>query len=90
MKLIILLGALTCSTVINGQTCDEATIDFQTNNLQCYQAFLMAVQQSFFNGTVDNNLIALLCVDVNCSTAVMRYAAACQSNGTVSEIGYLV
>ena len=86
MKLLILLGVLTYSIVANGLlNCENATIDFQTNNFDCYVAFLNAAVQTLSGGMVDNDTIELLCVNETCRTDLMHYAAACQSNETVSE-----
>ncbi|XP_065916771.1 uncharacterized protein [Dysidea avara] len=85
MKLLILLGVLTYSIVANGLlNCENATIDFQTNNFDCYVAFVNAAVQTLSGGMVDNDTIELLCVNETCRTDLMHYAAACQSNETIT------
>jgi len=85
MKLLILL-MLTYSVVVNGQTCDEATIDFQTNHMECYRTFTSVAEQALSGGLVNDNMTALLCENVTCRSAIMEYSATCQSNETVCEV----
>jgi len=83
MKLLVIFGVLTYSIVANGQTiCENATVDFQTDNPSCYQSYveILAI------GAANNELTEHLCENETCITALMNYTDYCRSNETVSEV----
>ena len=92
MNLCVVLGLLVCCALSYGQmSCDQARVAFATDNSDCLMAFesagaFVALGTAGSAPALNENQTNLLCANATCQTAYMQYAAACQSNISVSEL----